>query len=169
LIKAPILELEVSANVVALFGPAVLAFLILVFMGALRASATAVSEGGIQDFKGEVFDLHPNALDLAFYTTPASPRPLRVVTYFKYPAFLTLALVEALWLWFHLPQPWMHPALIVATALWLAAGPQIVWMWARRFRKVRALLKSDRSSREREPSNNELQRTRPAQATEPRR
>ena len=169
LIKAPILDLEVGANVVALFGPGVIAFLVLIFMGALRASATAVSEGGIVDFKGEVFDLHPNALDLAFYTSPASPRVLRVLTYFKYPAFLTLALLEAFWLWRVLPQRWTHPALLVATILWLAAGLQVGWMWARRFKKVPELLKSDRISREREPSNNELQRTRPAQAMEPRR
>lgn len=169
LIKAPILELEVSTNVVALSGPAVIAFLVLVFMGALRASWAAVCEAGIRDFKGEAFDLHPNALDLAFYTTPTSPRILRVLTYFKYPAFLTGALLEALWLWRGLPQPRIHPAVIIAAVLWLAAAWQVGDMWVRRVKKVPELLKSDRGSRQGEPPNDEMLQTRPAQAMEPRR
>lgn len=140
LIKAPILELEIGADVIAMSGPAVISFLVLIFMGALRASSLAVREAGIPDFKGEAFDLHPNALDLAFYTTAGSPRVLTVLTYLKYPAFLTGALIEALWLWRILPQPRSHPVLLIAAGLWLAAAWQVGGMWAGRVKKVPALL-----------------------------
>ena len=143
-VKAPIVELELDGRVVAACGPIVISFLLLVMMGALRASSHACKEAGIADFTGEALDLHPNALDLAFYTSKASPRVMIVVTYFKYPAFLTLALVEAAWLWVRLPQALLHVTRAVALVLWVGAAWQIGAMWLGRLRKVPQLLRQRR-------------------------
>jgi hypothetical protein len=71
--RVPLINLEVPKLLVWASGPAILCFLVLMLMGALRAhttSQTTLGIGGKAD--AEAADLHPNALDFAFYTTADS-------------------------------------------------------------------------------------------------
>jgi hypothetical protein len=150
-VTAPFLGIEVSAEVVWAWGPAILAYVILVIMGSLRAYTRAHDQAGLGsfDFSGEPYDSSPNALDLAAYTTPESRRWIKVLLYFKYPLFLSLFVVEAILIEIELaqrPDP-------VSTGLWaLGAVPlipaawQLAGMWAARIERALREWQETRSS-----------------------
>jgi hypothetical protein len=78
-LKVPIIELELDARLILASGPAVIGFLVLVLMGSLRAFSRARDKLGLgkgADWRAEAFDTYPNAIDLALYTTPDSPKSL---------------------------------------------------------------------------------------------
>jgi uncharacterized membrane protein YhaH (DUF805 family) len=99
-LKVPIVDLEISGSFVLGFGPALISFFVLAITGTMRATRTARAKLnlGRGDWSGEELDRSPNALDLAFYTTRKSPKPIAVVAHFSYVAFLALGLAEAAWL-----------------------------------------------------------------------
>src|SRR5262245_9493914 len=77
ILKVPVVGLEFDAGVVLASGPAVIALVVLIVMGSLRAIEVAIDHiDPVLEVPGEMerFDEHPNALDLAFYTTADSPR-----------------------------------------------------------------------------------------------
>ena len=124
-LKVPIVELEVSAAVVLGFGPALISFLVLVILGTTRAYTTARGhlDLGRADWSGEELD-PPNAIDFAFYTTRASPKPIAVVLHFPYTLFLLAGLVEAAWIAKRLvdagaPARWMF--VVAGAVFWLPA------------------------------------------------
>jgi len=97
-LQVPVVDLTLDPNIVLALGCAVISFLVLAITGSLRAYSNARSHlgaGSGADYKAESFDIHPNAIDLAVYTTKDSPRMLAVLAYFTYPALLALALGEA--------------------------------------------------------------------------
>jgi hypothetical protein len=150
-LRLPIVDVTLGRDVVSRSGPGVIAFLVLIIMGALRAATTAVEKCGIQAFEGEAFDHHPNALDLACYTTARSPRRVRAAMHFKYPTALTLALVVAAFLGWP-PSKWvgLRAALVgvASGGLWIAAAWQVGSMWVRRVRQIPSLLERDRKARD---------------------
>jgi hypothetical protein len=96
----PILGLRLSTVwVLGTAGP-VLAFLVMVVIGSLRAWTTAANQLKLkgEDYLLERLDTRPNAIDLAVYTTRKSPRLFAVLGYFAYPLVLTAALFEAAWI-----------------------------------------------------------------------
>ncbi|PYN83547.1 MAG: hypothetical protein DMD87_29985 [Candidatus Rokuibacteriota bacterium] len=96
-LKTPIVDIEISGSFVLGFGPALISFFVLAITGTMRATRTARAKLnlGRGDWSGEELDTSPNALDLAFYTTPQSPKPIAVVTHFSDVAFLALSPYEA--------------------------------------------------------------------------
>ena len=71
----PLLELDISRQIVLACGPLVLSFLILAAMGSLQAySEACVNLHQGENFDPEQYDISPNAIDLAVYTTSRSPR-----------------------------------------------------------------------------------------------
>jgi hypothetical protein len=132
-LRVPIVDLDLDARVVLASGPATIAFVVLVMMGALRATKVALERIGPDwEAAGEMerFDEHPNALELACYTTSESNSIVAAVLYILYPLLLIAALAEALWLWVRLQQlidgtfAWstlrVLGILLFLPALWLA-------------------------------------------------
>jgi hypothetical protein len=143
-LEVPLVHLQLKPEAVAASGPAVLAFLLLVFNGALRAFDNARAElklGEGLDSQLEPLDLHPNAIDLAIYTTSLSPPRIARSVYFAYPVFLSMALLEAGWLWYRLlrstPTLATYLFLAIGLLLWLPACWQLTVMWTLRIAKVR--------------------------------
>ncbi len=104
-----------------------ISFLMLVILGTMRAYAKAREQLGLghADWSGEQLDTSPNAIDFAFYTTPASPKVVAAILHFPYTAFLVTGLVEAAWLVKRLvdacaPARWTF--VVAGGVLWLPAA-----------------------------------------------
>jgi len=143
-LKVPIVDLEVSGSVVLGFGPALISFLVLVILGTMRAYTKAREQLGLgrADWSGEQLDTSPNAIDFAFYTTPASPKLVATVLHFPYTAFLLTGLVEAAWLAKRLvdacaPAQWIF--VVAGGVLWLPAVWLVGHLLYRRLRDVPTL------------------------------
>ena len=143
-LKTPIVDLEISGLFVLGFGPALISFFVLAIIGTMRAARTARAKLnlGRADWSGEELDTSPNALDLAFYTTPKTPKGISVVTHFSYVAFLALGLYEAAWiakqLW-DAEAPTSYLVLILGAVLWLPAVGFVVYEFLRRVQDVPTL------------------------------
>ncbi len=112
-VKVPLAELPLPVTAIALTGPSVLFFLILVLLGSSRAYGTAedkLTAGGKEP--SEAFDTAPNPIDLAVYTTTDSPEGLKRVLRLTYPVFVSVFAAEATWL---LVGLFTHPASIPGT------------------------------------------------------
>ena len=143
-LKTPIVDLEISGLFVLGFGPALISFFVLAITGTMRATRTARARLnlGRGDWSGEELDTSPNALDLAFYTTPKTPKGISVVTHFSYVAFLALGLYESAWiakqLW-DAEAPTSYLFLILGAMLWLPAVGFVVHEFLRRVQDVPTL------------------------------
>jgi hypothetical protein len=143
-LKTPIVDLEISGLFVLGFGPALISFFVLAIIGTMRAARTARAKLnlGRADWSGEELDTSPNALDLAFYTTPKTPKGISVFTHFSYVAFLALGLYEAAWiakqLW-DAEAPTSYLVLILGAVLWLPAVGFVVYEFVRRVQDVPTL------------------------------
>ncbi len=145
-LKVPIVELPVSGAVVLASGTPVLSFIVLAILGsgrALRQARVALGLRGHADWSGEEFDTSPNAIDLAFYTTPQSHKIIATVAHFGYAVFLLLGVVEAGWLWWRPVAArsaawWWVPAMIGAV-LWLPTAWRVFTLWVQRIRNVPTL------------------------------
>lgn len=98
-VAVPVVGVHANLQAVWSTGPIVLAFLVLVLMGSIRAYGVAWKATGIDEERFEEHSLAPNPLDLAFY----SHRGDRVkwvarVEYLAYPITVTIPLLEAGWL-----------------------------------------------------------------------
>ena len=153
-LEIPIIRLEVSALYVWASGPLVLSFLMLVIMGSLRAHRTSRDALGLgeEGADAEPYDLYPNAIDLAAYTTTKTHRWIKVLTsLFAYYLFSVLVLAEALWLGWRL----YHGAdgttqtilLALAIPLWIVAVWQVGSGWVKRVSKLWVERKARRSQR----------------------
>ncbi len=145
-LEVPVLGLKLDSGwVLASAGP-VISFLLLVILGALRASSNVIAELklGAGNYSAERLDAHPNAIDLAVYTTKKSPRLVAAVAYFAYPLFLSGALFEAAWLTLSKGASGPHPRILMAvsTVLWLPAFLQLVAMWWARARNLPTVWKA---------------------------
>jgi hypothetical protein len=142
-VTVPIVELQLSRNAVAAAGPAVISFLVLAMMGALAGQrraylqTVASARPPTNELDGERLDTHPNAIDLAFYTDrQQTPRLFRTLAHFKYPAALTLALAEVVWLAWSVSHTW--PWIVIASALVFgAAAVRVARMWKGRVATTR--------------------------------
>jgi hypothetical protein len=143
-LKTPIVDVEFSGSFVLGFGPALISFFVLAITGTMRASRTARAKLslGHGDWSGEELDTSPTVLDLAFYTTPRSPKPMAVVTHFSCVAFLALSLYEAAWiakrLWdAEAPTWWLF--VVLGAVLWVPAAGFVSDEFVRRVRDVPTL------------------------------
>lgn len=95
-LSVPAIQLEIAATVVWASGPAVLAFILLAYMGAVRAATRASEVLGLgrRWRPHEAFDTAPNAIDLAVYTTKDSHWVVSTLLYFVHPTVLTVAWLE---------------------------------------------------------------------------
>ena len=75
--------------------PAVLFFLLLAIYGTIRTCNRALAELASVAPNEKEPDLEPNVLDYAIRTTDASPRLVKKVLRFAYPAYLTIFVIEA--------------------------------------------------------------------------
>jgi len=142
-VTAPFLGVRISAEVIWGWGPTILAYLVLVIMGSLRAYSHARGEVGLValDHSGEPYDSAPNALDLAAYTTIETKEWIQTLLYFKYPLFLSLFLLEAVVIERELARCGdlvstglcLLGAILLIPAVW-----QLASMWDARVRKVLA-------------------------------
>ena len=140
-LKMPIVDVEISGSFVLGFGPALISFFVLAITGIMRATRTARAKLSVErgDWSGEEFDTSPNALDLAFYTTRQSPKPIAVVTHFSYVAFLALGLYEAAWIAKRLADaeaPTSCLFVVLGAVLWLPAVWFVGYEFLRRARDV---------------------------------
>ncbi len=141
-ISVPIVDLKLDGVAVLASGAPIIAFLVLAVVGAIRAWTHAVEQvaGKSPVRDAEHLDAHPNAIDLAMYTTKESPAIVRGLLYFVYPSFLTVALVEAAWLgawlWSDRVVPsraLLLPALVVTG---LPATFLVLAMWVKRVKQL---------------------------------
>lgn len=144
-LQVPVVDLILDPMVVLASGSAVISLLVLIITGSLRAYSTARSNlgaGSGADAKAERYDLHPNAIDLAVYTTIESPRWLAVAAYFVYPLLLAFALVEAVALGRDLVDGALRQVtgrswfLVLAIVLWAVAAWQVVAITIRRIKNA---------------------------------
>jgi len=143
-LKVPIVDLEISATLVLGVGPVLISFLALVILGTMRAYKKAREQLGLgrADWSGEELDTSPNAMDFAFYTTRASPKPIATVLHFPYTLFLLAGLVEAAWIAKRMvdacaPARWIF--LGVGAVFWLPAAWLVAGLVYRRVREVPTL------------------------------
>jgi len=96
-VRVPFVDLKLDARIILASGGAVIAFLLLATFGALRAWRRAVDQYYelTKTTDSERLDIHPNALDLAFYPTTKSPQWIRRITWQMYPLFLSALSAEA--------------------------------------------------------------------------
>ena len=91
----------------------------------------------------EGLDMSPNALELAVYTTPDSPKRLRQILYLAYPVLMLTILGEATWIGIVVlckdPFPsWPSGFVFFAVPLWMGAVYQVVWLhFIGRLKKLR--------------------------------
>jgi hypothetical protein len=98
-VKVPLVELPLHVSDIALTGPSVLFFLVLVIFGSSRAYGTAEAKAtAAAKEPSEALDTAPNPLDLAVYTTADSPQWLLRVLRLTYPLFISVFAAEATWL-----------------------------------------------------------------------
>lgn len=139
-ITVPVVDLTLDTALVLASGGPIIAFLVLAVMGAIRAWTHALEQyrGESPASDSEQLDTQPNALDLAMYTTEASPKIVRRVLSFVYPLYLTVALAESFWLargtW---RNPYSFGRWYVGAAwfvLWAPACILVLGMWWSRAR-----------------------------------
>jgi|SRR5215831_16534130 len=141
-INVPIVDLQLDAATVLASGGPILAFLILAAIGAIRAWTHAIDQirAAHAEIPVEALDSHPNAIDLAVYTTDHSPKLLRDVLYFAYPLFLLGALLEAGWLilagWHLLPNGTRRLFVGVVVVTWFPAAVLVLYMWGKRIERT---------------------------------
>lgn len=97
-ITVPILDIPLPAFAIASSGASVLFFLLLVVLGTMRAYKSAEAAATTNGTPSEAIDSAPNPLDLAVYTTAASPEWIKTALGLTYPMFLSIFAVEATWL-----------------------------------------------------------------------
>ena len=150
-LKVPFVDIEIDGRVLLGVGPALISFMVLATMGALRAYSTARKQlgqrlgGGTAD--GEELDTSLNAIDLAFYTTPATPKFLRAIAHFSYQMFLLLGVAEAAWMALRLvdaavPHRWGF--VVVGALLWTPAAWLVFWSTYRRARTLKDIWRGSR-------------------------
>jgi hypothetical protein len=141
-ISVPIVDLQLRGSIVLGSGGPVLAFLVLVVVGAIRAWTHAIEQiRGAPVTRAEQLDAHPNAIDLAVYTTSQTPKVIRHLLSLSYPLFLTAGLAESAWLgWSAWSQASVgRPYLLVAMVLtWLPAAALVLGMWRNRLHQFGA-------------------------------
>jgi hypothetical protein len=133
--KVPILDLEISSILVLSSGTSMLSLIVLAIAGSMRAARRA-QEQGFAGRTGEEFDLHPNLIDLAFYAPPGSASPFVHLARAVYAIFLSLALVEGVWLGQHMYDgrlPTTYAVIITALGglLWIRALWLVGEVWRR--------------------------------------
>jgi hypothetical protein len=96
-ITLPIVDVEVEGLVVLAIAPIVIAFLLLAVLGTFPALRVAYKQMGGSSRDFESYDTEPTAIDFVVYST--SRNAVRRLGLLSYPLVLTLALVEAVWLW----------------------------------------------------------------------
>lgn len=140
----PFLGIPFDSHQILLTGPFVLSFLVLAFSGAVRAFKRA-SENALPDerndtWAAEKLDVYPNAIDMVVYHTENTPRWIVAIGYFGYPFYLTVFLLEAVWIWYvSLSTATGVAQLSISIASVLALGPacwQVVGGWRRRLQIV---------------------------------
>ena len=125
-------DLSLDPTVVLASGAAIISLLVLIITGSLRTARSNLGAGSGADAKAERYDLHPNAIDLAVYTTTESPRWLAVIAYFAYPLLLGLSLFEAVVLGRDLVDGSLQSVagrgwfIGIAAVLWILAAWQLV-------------------------------------------
>jgi hypothetical protein len=147
-ISVPIVDLKLDSRAVLASGGTIVAFVVLASLGAIFAWSNALRQCSGESWRedAERLDVHPNALDLAIYTTSESTPLLRNVVRFVYPAYMTVALFESAWLQWWL---WQNPAparwffvvagaLVWGRAMWLAAR-----VWGQRIKALRSRAQVD--------------------------
>jgi hypothetical protein len=141
-ITVPIVELDLGTLTVEASGGPIIAFLVLVIIGAIRAWTHALEQirGSRPAKDAEQLDTHPNAIDLAIYTTDSSPAIIRKAVYFAYPLLLLAGLAEsallAWWLWRTPSVPARTVFLILQLVTWIPAAFLVVAMVVTRTRQL---------------------------------
>ena len=136
-LTVPILNISLPTFTIASSGPSVLFFLLLVVLGSMRAYRSAEVQATNNGTPSEAIDSAPNPLDLAVFTTAASPNWIKTALGLTYPMFLSVFAVEGTWLlvWLldysdHSVGTWAFrvigvltglPALIMLLGLWSRA------------------------------------------------
>ena len=141
-ITVPVVDLHLDTLTVEASGGPILAFLVLVIIGAIRAWTHALEQ--IRRAKpakdGEQLDTSPNAIDLAVYTTDSSPSIIKKITYFAYPLFLLAGLTEsailAIWLWQTRSVPARALFLVFQLVTWIPAVVLVMAMVVARVRQL---------------------------------
>ena len=143
-LRVPLIDLDISASVVWATGPAVLAFILLAYLGSMRAygyGARVLKLDEPGEPASEPLDTAPNAIDLAMYTTHESAWFVTGPLYFVTPLVVTLFLGEVVWLTYGV---YVSPIEIPGRRWWvgagvvlsLAAGRHIADIWYRRMRST---------------------------------
>ncbi len=134
-VRVPFVDLKLDARIILASGGAVIAFLLLATFGALRAWRRAIYQYYelTKTTGSERLDIHPNALDIAFYTTAKSPRWIRRITWQMYPLFLSALIAEAWWLfvvtWATPNSPGRIAFVVVGAILLVPATLLVAKLW----------------------------------------
>jgi len=136
-----LLDLSLDSRVVLASAPIVIGVVIAVPLGTFHAVTVASQQLGLSgDREFERFDVHPTAIDLAFYT--ANPRSaIARWGLLTYPAAISIAFVEAAWLWgfatFALPAfPGQHVLSVIGAITLLSTLPRLLTLWLSKARKA---------------------------------
>jgi hypothetical protein len=136
--KVPLLDIEVSRAIVLSSGPVILALLVLAIAGSMRALRRA-REAAPVSLAQEEFDFHPNLIDLAFYAPPESHPLFSPLARSVYAVFLSLGLIEGVWLGQHicdsrLPTTYIVVVVVLGACFWLRAAWLVGdYLWRRCF------------------------------------
>ena len=142
-ISVPVVDLKLNAAAVLGSGGTIIAFIVVASLGAITAWSRALHDYGGEQWRqiAERLDIHPNALDLAIYTTPESSKAFARVGYFVYPLYLTLALVESVWLQFWLWKfiaPGKTFFMVAWLFIWSRAAFLLFGVWRERISRLKS-------------------------------
>ena len=146
-----VLQIDVPAGLVLATGPTVLGFLIQAVSGSVVATdVVAWRMAVLEDVEFEREYTSPSAIDLAFYTTDRSPASVRAAGLLVYPTYLTLFLVEGVWLLGLLTQldadssdvgvaRWI--LFVIGIVMLVGAVPRLVILWWRKLSHALVILR----------------------------
>jgi len=146
-LKVPLIDLYLDTRTVLEAGPFVLSFFVLVEMGAATAYTAVLRKLiGYDDARAEEVDAEPNFLEMALYiphrlraSTGTLARLWRWINRHKFPAFLSVVLLQATFLLYDLWPLGTTRRVVFASlgmATWLLAAAQVSEQWWTRFKNV---------------------------------
>lgn len=136
-ITLPIVNVEMSSLVPLALAPVVLGFLLLAVLGTFPALRVAHANLGDSENGFEAYDDVPTAIDFVVYSSSRSWRGR--LGFLSYPAALTLAYAEAVWLWFEALEyeiVWHGIGQSLGMVLLLACLPRLASLWVEKARSM---------------------------------
>lgn len=152
-VTVPVINLKLDASAVLASGPFLLSLLVVATVGTMRAWRDALIEYAGDDWEEAAarLDRNPIVFDFALYAARGRRLLKYVVFAFGYTTFLTVVVVEAVWLLWWLTwssAPGKTIWIVIAAPFLLGAVQMVLAMWGDRFARAHDKWQAEKQSRE---------------------